>query len=85
MWNVRSPDRTWYHMGMNVECAIATGDSRSGFRDIKIGVPHGSILGPVLFILYINDMCNSSDSLKFIHFADDTTVFLKKRKFRHPV
>ena len=52
-------------------------DSRSGFRDIKIGVLQGSILGPVLFILYINDMCNSSDSLKFIHFADDTTVFLK--------
>ena len=56
---------------------VEVGDSRSGFRDIKIGVPLGSILGPVFFILYNNDMCNSSDSLKFIHFADDTTVFFK--------
>ena len=50
------------------------GDSRSGFRDIKICVQQGSIFGPVLFILYINDLRKLSDSLKFIHFADDTTI-----------
>ena len=56
---------------------VEVGDSRSGFRNIKICVPQGSILGPVLFILFSNNMRNSSDSLKFIHFGDDTTVFLK--------
>ena len=39
------------------------------------GVPQCSILGPKLFILYINDICNASTSLKFILFADDTNVF----------
>ena len=39
------------------------------------GVPHGSILGPKLFILYIHNICNASTSLKFILFADDTNVF----------
>ena len=32
-------------------------------------------MGPVLFILYINDMHRSSDQLRFVHFSDDTTVF----------
>ena len=38
------------------------------------GVPQCSISGQKLFILYINDICNASTSLKFILFADDTNV-----------
>ena len=42
---------------------------------IKCGVPQGSILGRLLFILYINDIVNVSKLAKYIMFANDTNLF----------
>ena len=43
------------------------------------GIPQGSSLGPVLFLIYINDLPNSSNALTFRIFADDTNVFALAR------
>lgn len=50
------------------------GTVRSDNRNIANGVPQGSVLGPLLFLLYINDLSNLQISGSFTMFADDTSI-----------
>ena len=52
---------------------------KSDSLTIKYGVPQGSVLGPLLFLLYINDISRCSDLGLFILFADDTNIFVEGR------
>ena len=54
---------------------VEFGNVKSSLQNIVCGVPQGSILGPLLLVIYMNDICNVSNILKFVLFADDTTIF----------
>ena len=47
---------------------------KSDTLDISTGVPQGSVLGPLLFLIYVNDISIASNIFDFISYADDTTL-----------
>ena len=58
------------------------GQNISAKEETLCGVPLGSILGPLLFLIYINDIYNSSEKLKFYLFADDTNLIYADKNLK---
>ena len=66
------------YLSNRTQC-VQIGNELSDFKHIDCGVPQGSVLGPLLFLLYINDIVSSSNILKFQLFADDTCIFYSNK------
>ena len=60
----------------NRKCFVSANGFKSEQKNINIGVPQGSTLDPLLFLIYVNDICNYSSILNFMQFADDTSITL---------
>ena len=75
-YGIRGIVNAWFRNYLSEQTQfVQIAEYRSTHRKIPCGVPQGSILGPLLFLLYVNDIHRSCDS-NILSFADDTTLFM---------
>ena len=78
-YGVRNNNLKWFSSYLfNRKQYITTDQGDTGMGTIKCGVPQGSILGPLLFLIFVNDFTQST-SLDPIMFADDTNLFYSNK------
>ena len=71
-------DKFWFDDYLrNRQQSVKIGNVISNSTDITYGVPQGSILGPILFLIYLNDMCNVNFNCSIVQYADDCQFILK--------
>ena len=58
---------------------------KTDFKYVTCGAPQRSILGPLLFLVYVNDLPNASRLLDPIMFADDTNLFFNHKDINTPL
>ena len=59
--------------------SVCVNGALSDFQRINTGVPQGSVLGPILYLIYVNELPNLSDQFTSCLFADDTTLIFENK------
>ena len=75
-YGIRGTALKWFDSYLsNRKQYVRFNDTNSSIRTVTCGVPQGSVLGPLLFIIYTNDLSNCLKHAHAIVFADDTTIY----------
>ncbi len=84
-YGVRNKSLKWFESYLAGRLQVTkVGGEHSPSAEVTCGVPQGSILGPLLFTIYINDLPMVSDSTRWNLYADDTAItFFKQYQTRH--
>ena len=76
-YGIRGSALSWFQSYLkNRKQFVSYNGATSSLKLVKCGVPQGSILGPLLFFIYINDLSNVCSCTNPILFADDTNLFI---------
>ena len=77
-YGVRGPPLNWIKSYLSNRCLFVEHDGKrsNDFALKPFGVPQGSVIGPLLFLVYANDLLGCVEHCKAISFADDTTLFI---------
>ena len=83
-YGIRGIANEWFRSYLsNRQQFVSINNSDSSTLHITCGVPQGSVLGPLLFLIYINDFINSSSIFDFHLFADDSNLFYSDKDLQH--
>ena len=83
-YGIRGNTHSWFESYIsNRKQYVDYNNFTSDTKTITHGVSQGSILGPLLFIIYMNDFSRSSDLLFSLLFADDASVFIEGTNFEN--
>ena len=83
LYRIKNNNLKWFSSYLsNRKQFIQAGAIKTSYEDNTCGVPQGSILGPLLFIICVNELCNVSKILEPIMFADDTNLFFSHKNIK---
>ena len=80
-YGVNDKELDWFFDYLqNREQVVQFGSAFSEPGSVSVGVPQGSILGPLLFVLFINDIPNTTVRCNILMYAEDTVLFLSEKE-----
>jgi exonuclease III len=82
-YGILDSELNWFHSYLKERSQVVAHNGISDKRFVNIGVPQGTVLGPILFLMYVNDLSNVIKNAQINIFADDVVVYTSDANFEN--